>query len=70
MQHGHTATKQLKYKYETPTLMVLAGNIKKTTTLCLPTYEEWRQATSEDNYLGYSNNILSCPEETLIYPKE
>ena len=48
MNQGHTETQQLKDKNETPKLMVHEGQIKKTTTLPLPTEEEWRQATSED----------------------
>ena len=62
MYQGKTARKQQKYKYETPTVMVHAGQINETRTLCLPTEEEWRQATSEDHYLGYIKNILSGPE--------
>ena len=34
---GKTATQQLKYKYEMPTVMVHAGRINETTTLFLPT---------------------------------
>ena len=59
----------MKDKYETPTVMVHAGKINKTTTLRLPTEEEWRQATSYDNDLGYIRRILSSPEETPIEPK-
>ena len=39
MNQGHTETQQLKDKNETPTLMVHAGQINKTTTLPLPTEE-------------------------------
>ena len=34
-------------------MMVHVGQINKTTTLTLPTEEEWRQATSEDRALRY-----------------
>ena len=50
--------------------MVHAGQINKTTTLTLPTGEEWSQATLQDNDLRYIKRILSSPEETLIEPKE
>ena len=46
MHQEHTATKQLKDTVETPTLMVHAVNINETTTLPLPTEEEWIQDTS------------------------
>ena len=49
--------------------MVHAGQINESTTLHLPTELEWRQATSDDNYLGYIKKILSSPEETHIDPK-
>ena len=35
MNQGHTATKQLKDKDKTPTVMVHVGYINETTTLCL-----------------------------------
>ena len=44
-------------------------NFNKITTLCLPTEEAWRQATSEDNDLVYIKNILSSLEETPVDPK-
>ena len=69
MNQGHTETQQLKDKNETPKLMVHEGQIKKTTTLPLPTEEEWRQATSEDLDIGYIKSILSIPEETPTDPK-
>ena len=37
MHHVHTETKHLKYNNETPTVMVHAGHINKTTTLPIPT---------------------------------
>ena len=39
MYQGQTATKQLKENDEIPTVMVNAGKINETTTLCLPTEE-------------------------------
>ena len=42
--------------------MVYKGQFNETTTLCLPTKEEWRQDTSDDHDLGYISNILSGPE--------
>ena len=59
MHYKQTATKQLKDKYEIPTGMLYAGHINKTTTLPLPTEEDWGQATSEDHYLGYIKSVLS-----------
>ena len=49
--------------------MVHAGKLNETTTLPLPTYEEWILVTSEDHNLGYIKRILSSPEETPIDPK-
>ena len=49
--------------------MVHADQINKTTTLHLPTEEEWMQATSEDHDLGYIKRVLSSPEDTPIDPK-
>ena len=46
MKHGQTAKKQLKNKGEITTGTVHAGQINKTTTLTIPTEEEWRQAKS------------------------
>ena len=69
MYQGKTGTKQLKYKDETPIVMVQTGNINETTTLSLPTEEEWRKATSDNHDIGYIQNILSGPEETLVDPK-
>ena len=43
MLQGQTATKQMKDRDETPTLMVHAGYINEIKTLCLPT-EEVRKA--------------------------
>ena len=60
MHQGQTATP----------VMVHAGQINETTTLCLPTEEYWRQATLEGHGLGYINNILSGMQETPIEPKE
>ena len=45
MHHKQTATKQMKYKGEIPTGALHAVKINKTTTLTLPTEEEWVQAT-------------------------
>ena len=50
--------------------MVHVVHINKTTTLTLPTEEEWRQAKSEDHDMGYIKSILSSTEETPIEPKE
>ena len=69
MYQGKTAKEQLKYKDETPIVMVQAGHINETITLCLPTDEYLSRDTSEDNDLGYIKNILYGPEETLIDPK-
>ena len=61
MHQGYTETKQLKDNNEIPTVMVHARHINKTTTIPIPTEEEWRQATSEDHDIGYINRILSSP---------
>ena len=50
--------KHLKYKDEIPTVMLNMVQIYQTTTLFLPTEENWRQATEEDHYLRYINSIL------------
>ena len=52
MNQKNTEKQQLKDKNETPTEMVHAGHINKTTTLPLPTDQEWRQTTSEYHNLG------------------
>ena len=52
MNHEKTATIVLKNKGEISIGMVHARQINKTTTLILPTEEEWRQDTSEDHDLG------------------
>ena len=70
MHHGHIETQQLKDKNEKPTLRVHAGQINETTTLPLPTEEEWRKATSDNHDLIYIERILSIPEEKPIEPKE
>ena len=70
MHQGHTETKHLKDKYETPTFMVHSEQINKTTTLLLPTEEEWIQGISEDYDFGYIKRILYSTEETHIEPKE
>ena len=70
MHQGHRETKQLKDKYETPTFMVHSEQINKTTTLLLPTEEEWIQGISEDYDFGYIKRILYSTEETHIEPKE
>ena len=65
MVHMHqkmTATKNLKDKGEIPTGTVHAVNINKTTTLTIPTEDEWRQNTSEDHDLRYIKRILSSPD--------
>ena len=59
----------MKDKNETTTLIVHAGHINKTTTLPLPTEEEWSQATSQGHDIGYIKSILYGPEETPIGPK-
>ena len=62
MHQGYTETQHLKNNNETPTVMVHAGYINKTTTLHLPLEEEFRQAILEDHDLRYINIILSSPE--------
>ena len=69
MHQGHTEIQQLKDNNEIPTVVVYAGQINETTTLPLPTEEEWMQDTSEDHYLGYIKRVLSSPYETPIHPK-
>ena len=66
---GQTTTKNLKYKCEIPTVFVHAGHMNDITPLPLPTEEEWRMDTSEDNNIGYIKRILSSPEVTHIDPK-
>ena len=39
MNQGHNVTKHMKYRCETPTLLVHVGNIDETTTLYIPTEE-------------------------------
>ena len=58
---GAYKTHHMKYNNETPTYMVHAGQINETTTLPLPTEEDWKQATSEENDIGYIRRILSSP---------
>ena len=70
MHQGQTEMQHLKDDDETPTGMVNMGQINETTTLFITPEEYWRQATSEYHDLGYTNNILSGPEETPIDPKE
>ena len=69
MNQGKTSKKHMKYKGETPTVMVYEGQINKIKTLPVPTEEQWRQATSEDHDLGYIKRILCSPEETPIDSK-
>ena len=69
MHQGQIETQKMKYNNETPTVMVNAGQINKTTTMPLTTEEDWSQAKSEDHDLGYIKRILSSPEETPIDPK-
>ena len=69
MHHEHTETKHIKDKSEIPPGTVNAGHINKITTLPLPAEGDWKQATSEDNYLRYIKSILSSPEEKPIEPK-
>ena len=38
--------------------MVIYVHINKTKTVCIPTEEEWRQATSDDYDIKYINYIL------------
>ena len=59
----------MKYKDETPTLMVHVGQINETTTLCLTTKEEWSQTTPEDHNIKYNKRILYGSEETHVDPK-
>ena len=68
MKQGNIDTQHLKDNNETPTVMVHAGQINKTTILSLPTEEEQRQATSDDHDIGYIKSILSSPRETPIDP--
>ena len=69
IHHKKTAIKQLKDNSEIHTGTVHAGMINKTTTLTLPTEEEWIQDTSKDHDIGYIKRILYIPEETPIVPK-
>ena len=69
MHQGQNATKNLRDKGETPTGMVHALHINKTTTLPLSTEEERRKAISEDHDIGYIKRILSSPEEKTIDTK-
>ena len=46
MNQEKTEKQHLKYKNEKPTGTVHSGQISKTTTLPLPTEEEWRLDTS------------------------
>ena len=63
MHQGHTETQHLKDKDETPpTVMVHVEQINETTSPFIPTEEECRQDTSEDQYLGFIKNNLSGPE--------
>ena len=39
MNQGQNVTKHMKYRCETPTLLVHVGNIDETTTLYIPTEE-------------------------------
>ena len=61
INQGRTETLKLKYNGETLTVMVNLVQINKTTTLSLPTEEEWSQTTSQDHDLGYIKRILSSP---------
>ena len=70
MHQGMTTTKELKDEDKKTTIVVHTGKFNKTTTLCLPTEEEWRQAISEDLYLCYIKRISYGMEETHIDPKE
>ena len=70
MHQGHIATQHLKDKNETPTVMLHMGQINKTKKPFLPTEEECSQATSEDHDIGYTKNVLSCMEETLVNPND
>ena len=69
MHQQKTEKKHLKYKNGIPTVIVHAGYINKTTTLPLPTEEDWRQDIPEDYDIGYVNSISSSPEETPIDTK-
>ena len=46
--------------------MAHVDQVKKITTLCLPTEEYLRKATTDDHGMKYINMILSGTEETYI----
>ena len=58
MNQGNNATTQPKDNIETSTVMVHSVHINETTTLFLPTEEDWMQAKSEDHDLRYINRII------------
>ena len=60
MKHGQTEHKQLKNKGEITTGTVHAGQIKKTTTLNIPTEEEWWHAdiTTRLNLTGDTLSLI------------
>ena len=70
MHQCQTTRKQLKYKGETTTAMVLVVNINDTTTLCISKVEERRQATLEDHDIRYIKSILSGLDKTPVDTKE
>ena len=41
IHQGKTATQHMKYQDKTLKVMLNTGHINETTTLCLPTEEEW-----------------------------
>ena len=49
--------------------MVYAGQMNKTTTIYLPTQEEWRQDKYEYHDLGHIKRILYSAQDTPIDPK-
>ena len=57
-----TSANIFKNKVKKPMIMVHVRNINKSTALCLPTEEEWGQATEEYHNLNYINNTLFGPE--------
>ena len=59
---GQNTTKQPTGKGETRMVMVNQGQKNETTTLCIPTEEQWRKSTAEDHDLRYIKSILSGME--------
>ena len=57
IHHKQTATKQLKYNGEISTGTMYAVHINETTTLPLPTEQEWSKDTSDDHDIGCIKRI-------------